>query len=253
MKTKIPSLLFLTLIFLCTVVTYATPIVPLDLYPSQQDILTSSWFLLPQAKAILLVVIFIGIFTEIKTAGTGIAGGIAIVAAVMLFGINFLGGQGSWMEVALFILGLGLLFIEVFIPGFGVFGVGGILCLLASFYYILGANGAALSYLAGSLVIAIGIFAILVKHLPHNPAWNKFVLQDKQENKDGYSSSADWGRCLGQKGVTLTPLRPSGAVQLAGQRVDVVTEGEFVAAGQTVVVIRVEGNKIIVAKEGVIC
>jgi membrane-bound serine protease (ClpP class) len=53
--------------------------------------------------------------------------------------------------------------------------------------------------------------------------------------------------------VTLTPLRPSGAIQLAGQRVDVVTEGEFVAAGQTVVVIRVEGNKIIVAKESVIC
>ena len=187
--------------------------------------------------------------TEVKTAGAGIAGGAAIVAAIALFSLNFMSGNGGLEEIVLFLIGAGLLVIELFIPGFGIFGIGGILCILGSFYYVLGANGPALSYLAGSLVAAMGIFAILVKYLPHNPAWNLVVLKDKQSNSEGYSGTPDLTSFIGKEGETVTPLRPSGTVLIEGKRVDVVTSGEFLNTGEKVKVVKVEGPKIIVQKE----
>lgn len=234
--------------FLVVDMVYAAGVVPVDLYPSPSD-LQGSWLISSQFKALLLTIIILGVMTEIKTAGAGIAGGTAIIAAIALFSLNFLSGRGGVEEIILFIVGAGLLVIEIFIPGFGIFGIGGILCILGSFYFILGANGPALSWLAGSLVAAIGIFAILVKYLPHNPAWNLVVLKDKQSNDKGYSGSPVLTEYLGKIGLAITPLRPSGTALIDDKRVDVVTTGEFIEIGEQVKVIKVEGPKILVQKE----
>ena len=97
------SLLLLTLIFVFVplVGVEAAKALPMDLYPTQEDLL-GRWFLFPQVKAFLLTIIILGILTEVKTAGAGFAGGIAIVAAVALFGLNFMSGAGSWFEVLLY-------------------------------------------------------------------------------------------------------------------------------------------------------
>lgn len=172
------SLLILTLLLVCLplIGAEAARALPIDLYPTDED-LAGRWFLFPQVKAVLLTVIILGILTEVKTAGAGIAGGIAIIAAAALFGMNFVSGAGSWLEVLLFILGMGLLILEVFVPGFGLFGIAGILSMLASFYFVLGGNVSALNWLAVSIVAALAIFALLIKYLPSNPAWNLFVLR----------------------------------------------------------------------------
>ncbi|MEG0971069.1 MAG: NfeD family protein [Acidaminococcaceae bacterium] len=223
----------------------AARVTPMDLYPSQVD-LWSSIFLLPQVKAVLLTIIILGILAEIKTAGTGIAGSIAVVCAVALFGINFMSGNGGWQEILLFVVGLGLLVLEVFIPGFGVFGVIGMLSLLGSFYYLLGGNAAALNWLAVSLVAAIGIFALLVKYLPSNPAWNLVVLKERQMLKEGLGTP-DFSAYLGASGITVTVLRPSGIALVEGKRLDVITSGEYIATGTSVKVVKIEGNKIFVS------
>ena len=194
----------------------------------------------------MLTIIILGILTEVKTAGAGIAGGIAIIAAAALFGMNFVSGVGSWLEVLLFIVGMGLLILEVFIPGFGIFGIAGIVSILASFYFVLGGNAAAVNWLAVSIVAALVIFALLIKYLPSNPAWNLFVLKDKQENSEGYSVTPDMTQYAGKTGIALTTLRPAGIALIDGVRADVVTFGDYIDAGTDIVVVRVEGSKIFV-------
>ena len=241
------SLLILTLLLVCLplIGAEAARALPIDLYPTDED-LAGRWFLFPQVKAVLLTVIILGILTEVKTAGAGIAGGIAIIAAAALFGMNFVSGAGSWLEVLLFILGMGLLILEVFVPGFGLFGIAGILSMLASFYFVLGGNVSALNWLAVSIVAALAIFALLIKYLPSNPAWNLFVLKDKQENSEGYSVTPDMTQYAGKAGIAVTTLRPAGIALVDGARIDVVTFGDYIDAGTNIVVVRVEGSKIFI-------
>ena len=241
------SMLLFTLLLVCLplIDAEAAKVLPIDLYPNNED-LAGRWFLFPQVKAVLLTVIILGILTEVKTAGAGIAGGIAIIAAAALFGMNFVSGAGSWLEVLLFILGMGLLILEVFVPGFGLFGIAGILSMLASFYFVLGGNVSALNWLAVSIVAALAIFALLIKYLPSNPAWNLFVLKDKQENSEGYSVTPDMTQYAGKAGVAITTLRPAGIALVDGARIDVVTFGDYIDAGTNIVVVRVEGSKIFV-------
>ncbi|MGE4588209.1 MAG: NfeD family protein [Acidaminococcaceae bacterium] len=241
------SMLFLTLLLVCLpfIGAEAARTLPLDLYPSNEDF-AGRWFLFPQVKAVLLTIIILGILTEVKTAGAGIAGGVAIVAAAALFGMNFVSGAGSWLEVVLFIVGMGLLVLEIFIPGFGIFGIAGILSILASFYYVLGGNAAALNWLAVSIVAALAIFALIIKYLPSNPAWNLFVLKNKQENSKGYSGTPDMSDCSGKSGTAVTMLRPAGIALIDGVRIDVVTFGEYIDVGTKIIVVKVEGNKVFV-------
>ena len=240
-------LLILTLLLVCLplIGAEAARALPIDLYPSNED-LAGRWFLFPQVKAVLLTIIILGILTEVKTAGAGIPGGIALIAAAALLQMNFVSGVGSWLEVLLFIVGMGLLILEVFIPGFGIFGIAGIVSILASFYFVLGGNAAAVNWLAVSIVAALVIFALLIKYLPSNPAWNLFVLKDKQENSEGYSVTPDMTQYAGKTGIALTTLRPAGIALIDGVRADVVTFGDYIDAGTDIVVVRVEGSKIFV-------
>ena len=239
------SMLLFTLLLVCLplIDAEAAKVLPIDLYPNNED-LAGRWFLFPQVKAVLLTVIILGILTEVKTAGAGIAGGIAIIAAAALFGMNFVSGVGSWLEVLLFIVGMGLLILEVFVPGFGLFGIAGILSILASFYFVLGGNASALNWLAISIVAALTLFALLIKYLPSNPAWNLFVLKDKQENSEGYSVTPDLTQYAGKSGVAVTTLRPAGIALIDGIRIDVVTFGDYIDAGTNIVVDRVITIKI---------
>lgn len=146
----------------------------------------------------------------------------------------------------LLVLGFVLLLIEVFVPGFGIFGIGGIICLGSSVYFLWGSSGVVLYLIAGIIAAMVVIVFLIVKFLPQNPLWNVMVLKNQQKTQDGYSSSANYKRYLGKHGKALTPFRPSGTALIEGERVDVVTEGEFLSAGVELVVVKVEGSRIIV-------
>jgi membrane-bound ClpP family serine protease len=77
--------------------------------------------------------------------------------------------------------------------------------------------------------------------------WFKLALKDKQQNKDGYvAPPVDLIKYEGLEGVALTPLRPSGSADIAGDRLDVVTEGGFIPQGSRIVVSKVEGLRVVV-------
>jgi membrane-bound serine protease (ClpP class) len=126
----------------------------------------AGWLSDSTVKSLLLSVIFLALFTEIKTAGMGVAAFIGLVAALMFFGSQWLTGLAGWFELLLFVSGVLLILIELFVPGFGFWGISGAGCILVSVFLTLGGNVGALSTLSISLVIAIIAFMMILKFLP---------------------------------------------------------------------------------------
>ncbi|MBQ6297650.1 MAG: hypothetical protein IJK81_08200 [Selenomonadaceae bacterium] len=75
---------------------------------------------------------------------------------------------------------------------------------------------------------------------------DELVLDERQQNRDGYTSVIDKSRFLGAIGVCVTDLRPAGTITVEGEPVDVVTEGSFVKQGDIVKVINVDGSRVLV-------
>lgn len=147
----------------------------------------------------------------------------------------------------LVLLGFVLLALEVFvIPGFGLLGILGLLCLAGASYlsYI------KLSPLMGIIVSVVSIAAIilLIRIFPKTAFWKKMRLT---KTTAGYSATREGLQDLiGKEGVTLTSLRPVGTAIIDNKRVDVVAEMGMVDKDKKIVVVKVEGNRVVVRERG---
>lgn len=205
----------------------------------------------PYITPILLTIGFVGIITEILTPGFGLPGIIGVVVLGLFFGANIMIETTQYWMIGLFILGVLLLIIEIFIPGFGVFGVSGIICCVLSIISVFSNTRQALTSVIFALIASFVIVYLLLKYVIKKPVLNKLVLDTKQEKSKGYTTSyKNSQKFLGKTGTTLTPLRPSGTAAFNGEKLDVLSEGEFILEGEKVVVIKVEGNKIMVKRKG---
>ncbi len=206
----------------------------------------AGWLSDPMVKSALVGIIFLAVMAEIKTAGTGVAALIGLVATAMFFGSQWITGVATWVEVLLFLAGLILLAIEFFVPGFGLFGIAGIASILFSLFMTLGGGIGALNIMATGTVAAVVVFIFMLKYLPTSGLWKRLILKTEQKNEQGYTSSDNLTSLLGQEGVVLTLLRPAGTVQIDERVFDVVSEGRFVEPGARVKVLGVSGNRIVV-------
>ena len=200
----------------------------------------------PAVKSIFVSLIVLALLAEIKMGGSGIGAGIAVIGAVLFFGGQWLSGLTGWLEIALFFCGLLLLGVEALIPGFGIFGISGILCMLASLFFVLGGDAPAVRWLAFSVGLAMVLFLLILRYLPSSNLWGRFVLKDVEGRKEGFRSGTNHQELLGRTGVVVTKLRPAGVIVLDEARYDVVSEGEFVEVGTLVSVVKVEGVRIVV-------
>ena len=152
-----------------------------------------------------------------------------------------------WLAALALLLGILALLLEVFMPGFGVAGVAGI--ILIAWGIMLLSVDATITFksLVVGLIASIVVFILGIKLMSKFSLWQRLTLSKRQHNDEGYrASSGALADYVGQEGIALTPLRPSGAVQVGGERLDVVSEGGFITAGAKVKVMRVEGIRIVV-------
>ena len=206
----------------------------------------AGWLSNSTVKSLLLSVIFLAVFAEIKTAGMGVAAFIGLFAALLFFGSQWLIGVAGWFELILFMGGILLLIIELYVPGFGIFGIGGISCILGSFFLTLGGNLVAANIMAISLFVAIVLFVLILKFLPSSRLWAKLMLKESETTQTGFSSSYDYSSYLGKEGLVVNPLRPAGMMTIDGVKIDVVSEGQYIDAGTKVKVVSVNGSRIVV-------
>lgn len=207
-------------------------------------------------SSILIMIGFVGIFYEIKTPGFGVPGTIAIISLTLFFGSSYILELASILDIMLFVAGVVLLILEIFvIPGFGIAGISGIILILLSLFFSLTPSGPlfdthtislAIIQITGSLLAAIILFTVILKFLPKSRAFNKLVLADAEHSNQGFVSYPSNKDLIGVEGVALTTLRPAGTAEIDGKRVDVMTDSEYVEKGSKIKVLKVEGIKVIV-------
>ena len=107
-----------------------------------------------------------------------------------------------------------------------------------------------LAYCSMIAIAVLGIFVLLYLSnrgsKKNEGMLDELVLDERQQNRDGYTSVIDKSKFLGATGVCVTDLRPAGTITVEGEPIDVVTEGSFVKAGDIVKVINVDGSRVLV-------
>jgi len=199
-----------------------------------------------EISALLLTIGTLGLIVEMQTLH-GIAGTIGVLALALFFGTHVYAGFSNGLVIALAIAGLlGILWELHVVPGHGIPGiVGGIALLVAMllafgipFFFI------AVETLSTSIILTAICFALVVRMFPENAWMRRLALADAQG--PDYVTSSDYSSLRGQTGVAASYLRPAGVAQIGGRRIDVLTEGEFIAAGTPIRVTRVEGARVFV-------
>ncbi|WP_201713707.1 NfeD family protein [Rossellomorea arthrocnemi] len=200
----------------------------------------------PVVVPILLSLASLGLIVELYSPGFGIAGSIGLISLVLFFYGHLVAGLAGYETIILFIIGIILIVAEFFLPG-GIAGGLGIGAILAS---IMLAGGDMMQMgisLMIALLIAVATVTIFVKVFGKKMKFfNKIILNDSTSTESGYVSNANRLDLIGKEGVTKTPLRPSGTVIVEDERIDAVTEGGFIKAGEKVKIVKVEGSRIVV-------
>ncbi|WP_189006381.1 NfeD family protein [Paenibacillus marchantiophytorum] len=203
----------------------------------------------PVTATVLLVVGIIGIALELLFFSSGLLA----LAGVAGFGLYFLGfylaGFAGFGDLAVFGIGLILLILELVVPSFGILSVLGAICLFGGVLMASSNPKEAALMLGIALLIAIVVIVYAIKTFKHRGVWNRFILKEQLTTDKGFTSSPDLMYLTGLTGEAVTPLRPAGTAIIQGERIDVVTNGSFISAGRQVVVVEVEGARVVVKEK----
>jgi len=159
---------------------------------------------------------------------------------------SYLGGLAGMESALLFIVGIVLVILELFVPAFGILGILGGGAIITGIILAAPDWKSAVYAIIVALVIATIIIVIFSRTKKGRAVWNKFVLREKLTTEEGFVPAESKAALVGEKGVTVTPLRPAGTALINDNRIDVVTEGGFVENNRPVVVVKAEGTWVVV-------
>lgn len=208
----------------------------------------------PIVAPLLLSIGVLGLMIEIKTPSFGLAGAVGLVSLGAFFGSHMIVGLAGLEEVILLGVGLIALAIEVFVvPGFGVAGVIALLCIGSSvFLALIGSlpTWSDVTRAGGILFVAVLITVaavyVFVRQLPSARRTRGIFLHTSTSKDKGYVAGTSHDDLVGMVGVALTDLHPSGTAEIAGKRIDVVSDVGYVAEGKPVRIIRSESYRHVV-------
>ena len=202
----------------------------------------------PYISSLLLTMGFIGLVIEILTPGFGLGGTASVIGFGLYFGGNMLAGNSNWTSLSLFVIGLILLIIEVIVPGFGLPGISGILFVAIGIILAANSVGVALLSMSIAIIITTIVTVVLVKFGYKSKLLNSIVLKTEHKGDKGYLSSDSKTVLLNKEGITLSGLRPSGYVDIDGEKIDVLSDEGFISKDTRVKIVRIEGSKTFVRR-----
>lgn len=212
----------------------------------------------PLVAPFLLSLGFLGLLVEIRTPGFGVAGAAGILSLSLFFGSHLIIGLAGAEGILLFAAGLVLVLAEVFIlPGVGVFGIAGAIAMLGGLYWsLLGGIPVAADYGRASFVLAASIILVLitswmiVRRLPSNRRLTRLgiFLGTATDRETGFTSAVRRPELIGKVGTAATDLRPAGTGLFGDERVDVVSDSEWIEAGTPIRILASEGYRHVVRR-----
>jgi len=214
----------------------------------------------PVVSSMLMLMMLGGLYFELQSPGIGFPGIVAGIGTMLFFAPLYIMGLAQSWEIVLFLVGVILILIEVFIiPGFGVSGILGISLVIFSMAASLIGNvgfsfpalhqiSQAIWTMAVTLILGLAMVASMIRYLPENKMFSKLVLADQTDRNHGYTSSDSKDDLQGLEGVAITALRPSGTVIIDDKRIDVVSVGDFIEKGARVRVTDTSGSRVMVTR-----
>ncbi|MFT5725284.1 MAG: membrane-bound serine protease (ClpP class), partial [Bacteroidia bacterium] len=220
----------------------------------------------PALQGALMMIIFWGIFFEIRSPGIGFPLAAAVLAAMLYFAPLYLDGLAENWEILLFIVGIILIGLEVFvIPGFGVAGIMGILFTVGSLILSMIRNvefdfsHSSETELSGALTVVfvalvgfvIGAF-LFGTGMTNTPLFRRLIQSHTlKDAKTGHSLNIPTGGDLSSKtGIAHTDIRPIGKAKIEGKIMDVKSMGDFISEGSEVRIVSRELGYWVVEKIG---
>ena len=151
--------------------------------------------------------------------------------------------------IILLLVGFILVGIEMTIPGFGLPGVSGIVCLVVGI--ILTAKNVSIGIVMAIVVIVIlGIMlAVIMTILSSKKMKSPIVLREDVKGEQGFLNSSDLEYLIGREGNATTDLRPAGKGNFDGIEFDILSSGNFIKKGKHIIISRVKDNKLIVEEK----
>lgn len=223
------------------------------------------WLINPFISGILIMIIIAGIYYEFQAPGTIFPIAASVVAALLYFAPHYLGGLAENWEILVFLAGLILLAVEVFvIPGFGVAGVLGILLIVLGLTLSLvksvpsdfpvnlpdgNAFVKALFIVLASMIISIGLSFYFFGRLIKSSVFKHVSVQTTIGKEEGYVGvNLKEKELVGKIGIAFTILRPSGKVEIGGDVYDATAETGYIEKGEKVIVVKYETAQLFVRK-----
>lgn len=214
-------------------------------------------------QGILIMLIIGGIYFELQTPGIGFPLGVAITAAVLYFAPLYMDGLAANWEILIFIIGLALLAIEIFvIPGFGLAGISGIILIFSGLVLSLldnidfdftGVNTSKIARAMFTVTVGIGagfgLMIYLSSKIGAKGLFRNVALKTSMENASGYIGvPMEQKELIGKSGTAHTDLRPSGRVEVDGQIYDAVSDEGFIEKNSSVRIVKYETGQIYVVR-----
>ncbi len=213
---------------------------------------------------ILMMIGLAGIYLEIKSPGFGIAGIIGLTCLFLAFSGQYMAGLANYTEMLIIFTGILCLIIEIFfLPGFGIAGITGLVLIFSGmvlalqdfvlpdpklpwemdifFHNIVSAMAVSVF----SFLLSILAFRYILPHLSF--AGQRPFLNANLKNSHAHSFESR-GIQTGDRGIAISKLRPSGKAEFNKNRIDVISQNEFIDKGEAVEVIESTKNKIVVQK-----
>jgi membrane-bound serine protease (ClpP class) len=211
----------------------------------------------PVVASLLTTFGFLGILFELQSPGWGIPGFVGLVCLILSLSASYIAQLATMSDMLLIITGFTLIMLEAFvIPGFGIVGISGLGIILYGLYLLLIPDvpvseevlgGAMDGFTIGLLGALVGIY-LLLKVMIKTKFWEQLTAPGSQKKEDGFTNSFGWETLVNEIGKTDTDLNPSGWVIVKKNRVFVVSEGDFIDKGESVKILSVDGNRILVRK-----
>jgi len=220
----------------------------------------------PVVSGILIMAMIGGIYFELQTPGIGFPIGLAITAAILYFAPLYLEGLAANWEIMIFFVGFILLGVEILIiPGFGIFGISGIILMVSGLILSLLDNvifdfddvePARISAAVGTVMISIllsfsiSLWASSKLFASRKGIFRNFALHTTISTERSYVGVDQEDESLvGKRGIAQTVLRLSGKISVEGAIYDAMSEGSFINKGERIRVVRHEAGQVYVVRD----
>lgn len=228
------------------------------------------WLTSPMVVSMLMLFGIMGVYVEIRTPGLGLPGLVALICFGIIFCSQYLIGLAAWWEIALFVIGIVLIGLEIFvIPGFGVAGISGIICCILGLIVMFLDNApgewpiprdefgwdlltSGILAIACAFMGSVVLSVILARYFRKIPFANRLCLAIAtvaQPQAPVTEDSPVRRIRVGDRGVVESMCRPVGKARFGDDLVDAVSEGEPIDAGTPVRVLAMDSNRPVVARD----